>query len=79
MTTTQENQTVQDVNTTTQKEVAHHLDNNVIIAAALGITQLCARNLGLAGITTTLADPLQEDPVKIQQLISNQRQQQITQ
>ena len=59
----QEKQTVQDVDTTTPKEFAQHLDNDVIIAVALGTTQLCARKLGLTGITTTLADPLQEDPV----------------
>ena len=51
------------MDTTTPKEVAKHLDNNAIIAAALGTEQLCARNLGLAGITTALKDPLQEDPV----------------
>ena len=51
------------MDTTTLKEVSQHLDNNVTTVVALETTQLCARNLGLTGITTALADLLQGDPV----------------
>ena len=49
--------------TTTLKAIAQHLDNNVITAADLDTTQLCAKNQGLPNITTALADLHQEDLV----------------
>ena len=63
------------MDTTTPKEVAHHLDNNGIIAVAWGTIQLYARNLGLTGIAMALVDPLQEDPFADTTAISDQRKQ----